>query len=85
MIANLAGVLKKTPSDLQLSKIESLMTKMQEVDNNDVQEPLGKMLAKVSGQAGACAEYAKARLEKVFQKEGGASLNVKRNSAVYLY
>ncbi len=48
---------------LKTRVMETILEKMGEVDNADVQEPLGKMMAKVSG---GDVGYAKARLAQVF-------------------
>jgi hypothetical protein len=57
---------------------------MSEVDNADLQEPLGKSLAKINFYSGKITDYSRALLCKVFATEG-ISLNTKRNSAIYLY
>ena len=58
------------------------MIGMLEIDNVDIQEPLGRTLAKLNHFAGNLTIHAIELMKRVFGQE---TLNVKRNSAVYLY
>lgn len=80
----MAGIVKRSANDIRLLKAESLLSTMVEVDNADLQEPVGKTLAKVQFYSGQITPYSQGLLAKVFTPEG-VSLNVKRNSAIYLY
>jgi proteasome component ECM29 len=57
---------------------------MLDVDNPDLQEPLGTALAKIHKYANNLKDHAIKCLERVFSREG-QTLNTKRNSAIYLY
>lgn len=80
----MSGIVKRSTNDIRLSRAESLLGSMAEVDNADLQEPVGKALAKIQFYSSQITPYCQALLNKVFTREG-VSLNVKRNSAIYLY
>lgn len=47
IIANTAGIVKKASAEIKLATASSLIEALKEVDNADIQEPLGKTLAKI--------------------------------------
>jgi hypothetical protein len=57
---------------------------MLDIDNTDLQTPLGVALAKMHEYGGQLVRHASALIERVFAREG-QTLNTKRNSAIYLY
>ena len=53
---------KKTKNDIKIDKAEALITSMTDVDNSDLQEPLGRAVAKLNHYAGRLTAYCQSLL-----------------------
>eukprot|EP00347_Sterkiella_histriomuscorum_P023653 403333856 len=88
IIINYAGIFKRSSSEFISKKSQELQSSMNQIDNVDIQDVVGKTLAKLNHYVSEenLIEYCEQLSQKVFQQAGeDLTLNLKRNCAIYLY